>query len=199
MRMVTPIRAVPGCWPAAMSVSDKYLLLLLKRWNWKAAVLSAIIRAPVFLITTYSFGWHSATLAAGVETAYCAGTAGVFAGVIQTVRDWRPIWLASLLITVGVPVFSQALDYSAHLLAHTPNLRAGTLASFSLSEMSALFSWYSMRRGTLLVGAKQDSFLHDLFRLPRLLLGFVFAPLTWLLRYLRQARVVSDGDHDNDN
>jgi hypothetical protein len=180
-----------------MASSRKRVLGFVERWNWKAAVLSIIGRAPIFLITTYAYGWRSATLAAGVETTYCAGTAGVFAGLIQTVRSWRPVWVAALLITVGIPVFSQGLDYSVHYLIHTPNLRTGTLASFAFSEISALFNWYSMQRGSFLVGSEQDSFLTDLCRLPRLILGFVLAPPTWMWRCTRQVFVPCGGEHDD--
>ena len=83
-----------------MTISRNSTIIFLEQWNWKAALLSAVFRAPVFLVTTFSYGWHSTTLAVGVEAVYRTATAGIFAGFIQSVRNKRPIWLAVLLITV---------------------------------------------------------------------------------------------------
>lgn len=100
MRMVNPIGIVPAHWPAWIPASDKFFLAFLKRWNWKAAVLSAIARAPIFVITTYSFGWPGATLVAGVEVVYWAGAAGAFAGVIHALRDLR---IAARSVQIATP------------------------------------------------------------------------------------------------
>jgi hypothetical protein len=52
-------------------------------------------------------------------------------------------------------------------------LRLAEIVSVIISGLSALFNWYAMRRGTLLVGGEGDSFGKDLRRLPRLLLNFL--------------------------
>ena len=139
----------------------------------------------------------SATFAVAVETAYRAGTAGVMAGVIQRVRDWRPIWLATILITIAVPVLSQILDYALHLLMRTPNLRVATLVSLIFTEIASLFNWYSMQRGSFLVGSEQKSLLHDLYSLPQLIAGFVFAPALWMWRGMRQCFVTPGGGDES--
>ncbi len=180
-----------------MSIFRDPSTVFLRHWNWKAAVLSAVGRAPIFLVTTYSYGWRSAALAATVETAYRAGTSGVFAAFIQAVRHRRPAWLAILLITVAIPAVSLYLDFLLHVLMRTPNLGAGILASLIISAITSLFNWYSMCRGTLLVGQEQDSFGHDLCRLPRLILGFVLAPPAWMWRCTRQV-FVTCGANDDD-
>jgi hypothetical protein len=168
-----------------------------KRWNWKAALLSAVGRAPVFLITTFSFGWRASSRAVVLETAYRAGTAGIFASIIQEVRNRRPIWLAISIITVAVPAVSQVLDYVLHFLMHTPNLHTSLLVSLIISAVTSLFSWYSMRRGTLLVGREQDSFAHDLCKLPRLILGFIIAPPVWIWRYTRHVFATCGAHNDH--
>ena len=55
----------------------------------------------------------------------------------------------------------------------TPHLRIAEIVSLFVSAISALFNWYAMRRGTLLVGGEGGSFGGDLRRLPRLLFGFL--------------------------
>jgi hypothetical protein len=49
------------------------------------------------------------------------------------------------------------------------------MVSLMLSALSALFNWYAMRRGTLLVGGEGRGFGEDLRRLPRLMFNFFAA------------------------
>lgn len=182
--MLNGTQTAPERWSSAMPVRTPRGLI--ERWNWKAALFSAMTRAPIFLMTTYAYGWHRVTFAVAIETAYRAGTSGVFAGIIQRVRNWRPIWLAALLITVAVPALSQTLDYALHFLMRTPNLRVATLVSLAFTEIASLFNWYSMQRGSFLVGSEQKSLLHDLCSLPRLIAGFGLAPAFWMWRGMQQ-------------
>ncbi len=191
------IHEVADCRFSVMSIFRNPAPVFLEYWNWKAALLSAVGRAPIFLVTTYSYGWRSATLAVALETGYRAGTAGIFSGFIQAVRNRRPTWLAVLLITIAVPGVSQGLDYLLHRLMATPNLRAGTLVGLIISAITSLFNWYSMRRGTLLVGREQDTLVHDLCNLPRLVVGFLLAPPAWVWRCTRQVFVPCGGEHDD--
>lgn len=156
--------------------------IVVRQWNWKAAALSAAGRAPVFLVGSYSYGWDRALLAFAVEIAYRAATAGFFAAFTQAIRYRRPTWLAALLITLAVPSLSLSLDYGVHRFMNTPNLGASILVSVMISTTASLFTWYSMRHGTLLVGEEQDGFVNDLRRLPRLVLGFAILPFVWVRR-----------------
>src|SRR5262245_53918194 len=72
-------------------------------WNWKAAVFSAATRAPIFGIAAASHGWHGVIGAVLVEAAYRVCSSGVFAGVTQAMRDWKPIWRPALCLTVVIP------------------------------------------------------------------------------------------------
>lgn len=198
--MTGPPRQTPGASDPRLSVVSIFrdpANLFLRHWNWKAALLSAAGRAPVFLATTYSYGWRRATLAVAVETAYRAGTAGFFAAFIQAIRNRRPTWLAVLLTTGAVPAVSLGLDYLLHLLMGTPNLRAGILVSLIISAITSLFNWYSMQRGTLLVGQEQNSLVMDLCRMPGLILGFLLVPFSWMWRCTRQVFVPCGADHDD--
>ena len=149
-------------------------------WNWKAAALSAACRAPIFVVTTYSYGWRAVTLASSVEALYRAGTAGLFAALTQAVRNRRPTWLAVSLVIGMIPATALALDYVLHLAMGTPNLMKGMLVSLIVSAFTSLFSWYSMRRGTLLAGKGQASLASDLCRMPGLVLEFFLEPARWI-------------------
>ena len=166
--------------PVTAVLRDPFLIV--RQWNWKAAVLSAAGRAPIFLLASYSYGWDRALLAFAVEIAYRAATAGFFAAFTQAISYRRPTWLAALLITAAVPSVSLSLDYAVHRFMNTPNLGASILISIMISMTASLFTWYSMRHGTLLVGEEQDGFINDLRRLPRLVLDFAALPLAWMRR-----------------
>lgn len=77
------------------------------------------------------------------------------------------------------------IDAWVHYLAGTPNLRTGVAASIVVSVLSSAFNWYSMRRGTLLVGPQAQSFGSDLDRLPILIGKFVLEPLRLVWRGAR--------------
>ena len=67
--------------PSLMASLRSSAAVLVEQWNWKAALLSAVGRAPIFLATTHSYGWHSAVMAAALETGYRGATAGLFASM----------------------------------------------------------------------------------------------------------------------
>lgn len=145
---------------------------LLALWNWKSAVLSIILRGPIFFTAGLRQGWRSAMAALFTETAFCALSAGFSGAVVQSLKDAEPQWLTAAFLTVAMPVVFQILEYFLHWLQGTPHLRAAAIVSLFVSAISALFNWYAMRRGTLLVGREGGGFGGDLLRLPRLFLGF---------------------------
>jgi hypothetical protein len=158
---------------------------LLLLWNWKSALLSIILRAPIFLIASLRRGWEAAFSAVLTESLFCAVTAGFYGTFVQWVRNARPQWVTGLLITVLMPLAFQALEYGMHWLRGTPHLRAAEIASVVTSAVSALFNWYAMRRGALLVGGEGGDFSKDLARVPRLVVGFIVLLPRWLLERLK--------------
>jgi len=142
-------------------------------WNWKSALLSLVMRGPIFLIATVRRGWELAFLAVLTESIYCVLTAGFYGAVVQILRDADPEWLTAVFLTVVIPAVFQVLEYLLHWIRGTPHLRIAELVSIGASAVSALFNWYAMRRGALLVGGEGRGFISDLCRLPRLILGFL--------------------------
>lgn len=148
----------------------KELLLL---WNWKAATLSIILRGPIFLGVSVRRGWHEALGALCTELIFCAISAGFYGAVVQCLKDGEPQWFTGVLLALLVPLLLQGFEYLLHWFRGTPHLHVAAIVSLIVSGLSALFNWYAMRRGTLLVGAEGGGFGTDLGRLPRLLLGFL--------------------------
>lgn len=153
-----------------LMLRPQQLLLL---WNWKSAVLSMILRGPIFFVASVRQGWQAAMAALLVESIFCALSAGFYGAVVQILKDAEPQWLTGIFLTLILPVTFQILEYLLHWFRGTPHLRFAGIVSLMVSGTSALFNWYAMRRGTLLVGRGAGGFGGDLRRLPRLLLGFL--------------------------
>jgi hypothetical protein len=148
---------------------------ILRLWNWKSALLSTILRGPIFLVAAVRQGWKAAFAALLTESIFCAVSAGFYGAIVQSLKDAEPQWLTGIFLAGVVPVIFQVLEYLLHWFRGTPHLRIAEIVSLVLSGLSALFNWYAMRRGTLLVGGEGGTFGGDMRRLPRLIVGFLAA------------------------
>jgi len=146
---------------------------ILRLWNWKSAALSVTVRGPIFLVAALRQGWAGVMGALLTEVAYCGVSAGFYGSLVQSLKDAEPQWLTGVVLAVAIPALFQIAEYSLHWFRGTPHLRIAEIVSVILSGISALFNWYVMRRGTLLVGSEGASFGSDLGRLPRLIFGFL--------------------------
>ena len=134
-----------------------------------------MLRGPIFLAAAARQGWQGSLSALLAESVFCAATAGFYGGIVQFLRDAEPEWLTMLFLTTVLPAAFQVLEYALHRMRGTPHLRLAEIVSLVVSAISALFNYYAMRRGALLVGGEGGSFGSDLKSLPRLLLGFLAA------------------------
>ena len=55
-------------------------------WNWKTALLSAMLRAPLFLIATLRQRLEAVSIAVFVEALYSAAISGRYGAVVQKLR-----------------------------------------------------------------------------------------------------------------
>jgi hypothetical protein len=159
-----------------------------RRWNWKAAALSIVFRAPVYLIASFRSGWRETFTVLLAESAYCAGTAGFYGAFVQAIRNAQPAWLTALVVTLFLPAFMQAVEYLVHWLRGTHHLHAVLIGAASVSAISSLFNWFVMKHGALLVGNEGMSFKRDLRRLPLLAVSFFISVPRWLWRRTRETR-----------
>ncbi len=158
-------------------------------WNWKAALLSACLRAPIFLVATLRRGLEAISVAVLVEAVYSAGISGCYGAFVQKLRNARPKWAAGLLILLLMPGLLFWFDYLLHRYTGMPNLKRGMLAAGVLSLLSSLFNWYLMSRSSLLVGKEGHSLANDLQRMPRLVFEFIAWIPRHCYRYLRSSNV----------
>jgi hypothetical protein len=172
-----------------------------KNWNYKGAVLSGVVRAPIFLFT-YLAGRESLKLAVGAATlqfAFRFAFAGVGGTLIQSFRRVEPAWKALLAVMLMLPAISHLIEfviqaffaYFTSTQAHTDN---AILRSITVSIMSALFTLFAMRRNVMTVGDEQSrSLLHDVSRLPRLVFEFCAFIPNEIASFIRRGAWVTAG------
>ncbi len=171
---------------------------LVRQWNYKGALMSGFLRAPIFLIT-YLVGRESIKLAIGAATAQFIFRfifAGVGGALIQAFRRVEPAWKALLAILLIVPVISHIFEYLvqtgfAYFTGTGDHTDVAILRSVCISILSALFSLFIMRRDVLIVGeAESKSIWSDLAMFPRLIFEFMgFVPLE-IVRMFRRGDYV---------
>jgi hypothetical protein len=146
---------------------------LLKKWNWKSAVLSSALRATIFFCANLSAGLPAALAALYTELAFRGITSGFYGAITEAFCDVEPAWAAGATVMVLLPILNHSIEFLVHWLRGTHNLATSILASVCFTALSTLFNLYAMRRGALTVGAGSHSLSRDMLRLPRLLLDFV--------------------------
>lgn len=178
-------------------------LQIVTRWNWKAAVLGALLRAS-FYFTVYQAAkehFAAAITAAGVEFGFRFFTSGISGALVQSFRRATPPWLAALIVTISLPIFSHTVEYATHYVQEIyfagvlpPSSNNGRQYAFAFSVLfsavSAIFNLFAMRHGVLLVGAGNEtrSLWSDIRKFPALILEFLtFLPLL-TLRFFQKKR-----------
>jgi len=149
--------------------------LLLRRWNWKSALLSSLFRAAIFFFANLRAGWRAAVAALAAELLYRGVTAGFFGALTQAFRKAQPAWLAATTAMVLLPLASHLLELTVHLARGTPKLMASMISSVIFTILSTLFHLYAMRRGVLIVGSEGRSMADDFRAMPRIVGGFLAA------------------------
>ena len=151
------------------------LRTLVPPWSWKAAVLTAVLRALSFFATNLRSGWREATKALLVEALFAVFAGGMIGAVSQYLRKAKPLWATALLVWAGLPGLMLLAQAGVHRMARTPHLSGGLVMSFGLSAVAAAFTWFAMRRGALLGGVDETTVGDDLRALPGISVDFVLA------------------------
>jgi hypothetical protein len=162
-------------------------------WNWKCALMSAMARSIVYLVAlAHSKGRDG--VAVVVEIAYVTLTAGLYAGLQQRALGFRSRWLGNLTVVITVPMLAQMLDWLTHRAVGATVPGRATAAVSLFAVVSALFHLHVMRCGVFLTGNCGGSLADDFRRIPRLVIGFVIAPVSLLSDpVVRAARSAESG------
>jgi hypothetical protein len=151
------------------------------RWNWKAGLLSALLRSPIFL-AAYLWKKEALIVAIGAMLAQFVFRmlfGGVNGALIQAYTRVEPAWQAVLTVPIVLAIFSHLIEFVVQTAydnyAGTSSKGKAIVASVIVSAISALFNFFAMRRGALLVkDEKQQSLLKDLKRFPLITAQFIF-------------------------
>jgi len=162
---------------------------LILRWNWKAAVLSALLRAPIFFFT-YIFKKDGLKLAVGAAVAqsiFRLVFGGVNGAIIQSFSKVEPAWHAILTVPLVLATISHLIEFVVQTAydnqTGVDGKNKALIVSIVVSAISAVFNLFAMRRGALLVkDESQQSIWRDLRRMPWLAFEFISFPLVWTWR-----------------
>ena len=162
---------------------------LILRWNWKAAVLSALLRSPIFF-TAYLAQKQGLWIAFGAMLAqffFRTLFGGVNGAIIQSFSKVEPAWQAVVTIPLVLAAFSHLIEFVVQTgfdsLTGTHGKGKAILVSIIISIISAGFNLFAMRRGALLVkDESEQSLWRDLKRMPWLAFEFLAFPLVWTVR-----------------
>lgn len=179
---------------------------IITRWNWKSAMLGAVLRAS-FYFTVYNASkenWAVTLTAVAVEFAFRFFTSGVSGSLVQSFRRAQPVWLATLIVSILLPVFSHSVEFITHyaqenyfnsvFAASENNARQKAFAvSVLFSILSALFNLFMMRHGVLLVGAGQETktFWNDLKLIPSLIVEFLTFLPRQIIRFIANGKLLA--------
>lgn len=167
---------------------------VLLKWNWKSALLSALLRSPIFF-TAYlaqKQGLWIATGAMLVQFAFRTFFGGINGAILQSFSKVTPVWHAFLTIPIVLAVLSHLAEFliqSVYDAATGSQGKGGAvLFSASVSVISAVFNLFAMRRGLLLVRDESSQSLgRDLKQMPMIALEFLALPLVWTWKRARRA------------
>ena len=151
---------------AVSALARHPLRWLVRYWNWKNAVLSAMLRASIFFSVNLTANWDSAASAALTELVYRAPMVGTLSSVSQSFRCVQPAWKGSLVMMVALPALAHGIEFTVHSLRGTTKLYESIAASIGFSMVTCVVSYLLHRRGVLIVGVGARPFAVDLIQLP---------------------------------
>ena len=111
---------------------------LLPAWSWKAAGMSALLRAATFFATNLRAGRYDAVRAGLVEAVFAVFAAGLLGAISQRLRLAKPIWATALVVWLAMPLGMLLAQFGVHKLAHTPHLGTGLTVSFFFAASCVL-------------------------------------------------------------
>ena len=166
---------------------------LILSWNWKAAIISSVLRAPIFFgaYLAKGQGLKMAFGAMGVQFVFRALTGGTNGAIIQAFSKIEPAWHAVVTIPVVLTVFMHIgewfLQAGFDKYYGTKGKTAAVTISILGSVISAVFNLFAMRRGLLLVkDESQQSFWRDIKQMPWIVFELVSFPLVWTMKRSRR-------------
>ena len=123
-------------------------------WNWKSALVSALMRAPVFFAANLEAGLDAATAAFATEFVYRVCSAGFYGALTNHFARRREQRAATIEALVILPVLAHSVEYVVHRMAGTPYIATAIGASIAISMVTTRISLFLMRRGLFVAGGQ---------------------------------------------
>jgi len=157
-------------------------LTLVRRWNWKSALTSSLIRGGIFFGVNVTASLHAAAGAAVTEIVVRGATSGFYGAVTQNLSRVQPAWQGALGAMLLLPLFNHSLEFVAHWMRGTEKLWLSIMASMIFTALSTLFHLFVMKRGVMIVGEGSQSLAADLAQMPKNVGLFLAQPFLWAWR-----------------
>jgi len=154
----------------------------LTHWNWKVALLTAVLRGLACMAALRHMEHHARDHFGAVEAAFVLVTCGFFSALQQQALEIRSELLAWFCCVVVVPLSSLSCDAGLHFWLDGRDTRQLGVVAAIYTILSATFHWHMIRNGALIVGDESHSFLTDLKRIPRLTATYFAWPVLSLWR-----------------
>ncbi len=104
------------------------------------------------------------------EACYRALTSGFYSALTQAFRFAQPVWAASAIPMILIPIIGDSCEFAVHGIRGTQRLVATVAASLVFTAISTLLELFAMRRGVLVMGQNSRSLVEDLKSFPNLLI-----------------------------
>lgn len=163
-------------------------------WNWKSALLSALLRSPIFFTIYFAQnqGLRVAAGAMAVQFVFRTFFGGLNGAILQAFSKVKPAWHAVITIPFVLAAVSHLFEYGLQAaydsFAGSKGKSGAVLVSISISVVSAFFNLFAMRRGVLLVrDESEQSLWRDLRQMPFIAFEFISFPLAWTWRKAKKA------------
>ena len=167
-------------------------LFPLTHWNWKVALMTAVLRGLACVAALRHMEVHARNHFGVVEAAFVLLTCGFFSALQQQALSIRSEWLAWFSCVVVVPLTSLDCDAGLHFWLDGRQTRQLGAAALVFTVLSATFHWHMIRNGALLVGDESHTLATDLKRIPRLTISYFTTPAMTLWR--AASALVSKGE-----
>ena len=174
---------------AAFEILRHPFRTLVLNWNWKSAIISSVLRAPIFFAAYLATkqGFRMALGAMAVQFIFRAITGGTNGSIIQSFSKVEPAWHAVVtipfILTIVMHLGEWVLQGAYDSVAGTTGKTTAVLISVLASVVSGGFNLFAMRRGVLLVkDESQQSFWRDIKQMPWIVFELVSFPLIWTMK-----------------
>jgi hypothetical protein len=145
--------------------------VFVRRWNWKAAVLSAVFRGVAFALPMSHLAGHDILRTVCLEVAFRLAIGGFWGSLLQAFRGAQPAWLATTVVAVVLPAVAHSIEFVVLRAGHTTHLLTAMIVSVGITVGSLVINFGLMRRGLLLTGRESQSLGADLRQIPGALAG----------------------------